>query len=81
MIDKYTDSRRLLAKINCVLLTKTLIENLASIEFWLSKTGKELDKKIFFLEKAIGITMDASISKTKLYTRPILGFDKNYKNT
>lgn len=46
----------------------------------LSKTAKELDKKVISLVKAIDIAIDASILKAKLYTRSILGFDKDCKN-
>lgn len=80
MIDKPTNSRHLLVKINYVLLIKILQKNIASILFLLSKTAKELDRKIIFLVKAINIAINIFISKAKLSTRSISKFDEKYKN-
>lgn len=80
MIDKPADSRRLLAKMDGVLLIKILQENLTSILLSLLKTVKELDEKIISLVEAIDITIDASISRSKLCARSILGFDKDCKD-
>ena len=80
MINKPADSRRLLAKIDGVLLIKTLQENLASILPLLSKTAKELDKKVISLVEAIDIVIDASIPRSKLGARSIPGFDEDCNN-
>ena len=79
MIDKSSDSKRLLAKMDSILL-KTLQENIASVLLLSSKTAKELDEKVISLVKAIDIAMDASIPKSKLCARFILGFDKDCKD-
>ena len=80
MIDKPADSRRLLAKMDCVLLIKTLQENLASISPLSSKTAKELDEKVISLVEAIDTAMDASIPRSKLCARSIPGFDEDCKD-
>ena len=80
MINKPLHFRRLLAKIDGILLIKTLQENLASISLLSSKTAKELDKKVISLVKAIDIAMDTSISKSKLYVRSISRFDEDCKD-
>lgn len=80
MIDKSTDSRRLLAKIDRVLLIKTLQENLASILPLSSKTAKELDEKVISLVEAINITINTFIPKAKLCARSILGFGEDCKD-
>lgn len=80
MIDKPADFKRLLAKIDSVLLIKTLQEKLASLLPLSLKTAKELDKKVVFLVKAIDIAMDAFISIAKLCARSILRFDEDCKD-
>ena len=72
--------RQLLAKIDCVLLIKTLYKNLANISLLLSKMAKKIDEKVIFLVKAIELAIDTFIFKIKFCTRYILRFDKNYKN-
>ncbi len=66
MIDKLTDSRRLLAKMNLALLIKTLQQNLVNIPHLLYRTAKELDEKVLSLVKAIDTAMDISIQKPRL---------------
>ena len=72
--------RRLLAKMDAVLLIKTLQQNLASISRLPSKTPEELDEKVISLVKAIDIAMDASIPKAKFCPKSIPGFDENCKD-
>ena len=79
IIDKPPDPRRLSAKMDAVLLIKTLQQNLVSISRLPSKTPKELDEKVIFLVKAIDIAMDASIPRAKLCPKSIPGFDENCK--
>lgn len=78
--NKPTNFRRLLAKIDHVLLTKILQENLVNILSLLLKIAKKIDEKVIFLIKAINIAMKISIFKIKLYIKFVQGFDKNYKN-
>ena len=80
MIDKPADFRHLLAKMDCVLLIKTLQENLTSISLLSSKTAKKLDEKVIFLVEAIDIAIDAPIPRSKLCTRSILRFDEDCKD-
>ena len=70
----------MLAKIDAVLLIKTLQQNLASISCLLSKTPEELDEKVISLVKAIDIAIDAFIPKAKFCPKTIFGFDENYKD-
>ena len=80
MIDKPFNSRHLLAKMDGILLIKTLQENLASISPLSSKTAKKLDEKVISLVEIIDIAMDASILKSKLYVRSISEFDEDCKD-
>lgn len=70
----------MLAKIDIILLIKTLQKISASILLLLSKTAKELDKNIIFLVEVIDIAINVSIFKTKLCAKSLPGFDKNCKD-
>lgn len=71
----------MLASENRLYLTnKNFIKKPSQLLFLLLKTAKKLNKKIISLIKAINIEIKAFLSKTKLYTRFIPRFDKNYKN-
>lgn len=80
MINQPFNLRYPLAKIDIILLIKTLQHNLASISYLLLKTLEGLDKKITSSVKTINITIDAFIFKAKLCPKSILRIDKNYKN-
>lgn len=80
MIEKPIDLKQLLDKMDLALLIETLQLNLANILHLPSQIAKELDKKVFFLVKAIDTTIDIFIPKARFCSKLILGFDKKCKN-